>query len=263
MIEEPAKEPADGKLDTVLVIDDDPAVQDILNRHLSKEGFRVLLASDGIQGMQLARTHLPAAIILDLILPGLDGWNILRQLQNEAALSPIPVILFSISDDGAKGIALGAAHFLAKPTDFEKIAAILRQYHDPNRHGNVMVVEDDPATRELLQRQLEKHGWQTIIASDGQIGLEMLSKDCRPTAILLDLMMPHVDGLEFLSRLRMIEGCKTIPVIVLTAKELTQQDLLILNSETQKIFQKGSYTQEILLQELVHAAGRGRSHLQC
>ena len=249
----------DEKANTVLVIDDDPAVQDILSRHLSKEGFRVLLAADGVHGMQLARAHLPTAIVLDLILPGMDGWSILGQLQSEPELATIPVIMFSISDDGAKGIALGAAHFVAKPADFEKIATILRQYRDKNRLGTVMVVEDDPATQDLLKRQLEKQGWQTTVASDGQIGLEMLSNDFHPSAILLDLMMPHMDGLEFLSQLRLREGCKNIPVIVLTAKELTQQDLLILNRETQKIFQKGGYSQGMLIKELAHSLHLNRS----
>ena len=209
--------------------------------------------------MQLARAHLPTAIVLDLILPGMDGWSILRQLQSEPELATIPVIMFSISDDGAKGIALGAAHFVAKPADFEKIATILRQYRDKNRLGTVMVVEDDPATQDLLKRQLEKQGWQTTVASDGQIGLEMLSNDFHPSAILLDLMMPHMDGLEFLSQLRLREGCKNIPVIVLTAKELTQQDLLILNRETQKIFQKGGYSQGMLIKELAHSLHLNRS----
>ena len=238
----------------VLVIDDDSATQDLMQRYLQREGFTVSAAYDGAKGMELAMREKPQAIVLDVQLPGIDGWEILRLLQSNPELASIPVILFTIADDRARAFLLGAAHFVQKPCDFAQIGKILKDYGKDETSASVLVVEDNQETRELLCRRLEAQNWVPIEACDGAEALRLLDNNCCPGAILLDLMMPNINGFEFLAELRQRPQHQGVPVIVLTAMDLTAHDLAALHQQTsQHVFQKGSYSHEVLVQVLAQS----------
>lgn len=244
----------------VLVIDDDPSVRDLMKRSLEKEGFRVEAAGEGVNGLQLARQLKPAVITLDVMMPHMDGWSVLSALKEDPATANIPVIMLTIVDDKQMGFALGAADYFTKPIDFQRLHRVLEKYRKPTNQQTVLVVEDDGGTREMLRRALEKEGWQVAEARNGKVGLEQLAKTT-PTLILLDLMMPQMDGFEFLQALRLRGDGLSVPVIVITAKDLTEQDHRRLNGGVERIIQKGAATREQLLAE-VRAVVAGRNHYE-
>jgi PAS domain S-box-containing protein len=234
---------------TVLVIDDDPTVCDLLQRFLSKEGFRVVSASGGEEGLQLAKALRPVAITLDVLMPGMDGWAVLTAMKADPDLADIPVILLTIVDNKNLGYALGAAGHLTKPIDRDHLIALLQKYRREDPCRSLLVVEDEASTRELLRRMLEKEGWSVVEAEHGRVALERVAEH-RPSLILLDLMMPEMDGFEFVAELRKCQEWRTIPVVVVTAKDLTQEDRLRLNGCVEKFIQKGAYSREALLAEV-------------
>jgi len=237
--------PATGA-ETVLVIDDDPAVRDLVQRFLAKEGYRVAVASSGEEGLRLAKELRPDAITLDVIMPGLDGWAVLSRLKADADLAEIPVIMLTLVDDRSLGYTLGATEYLTKPLDRERLLAALRKHR---QDLPVLVVDDDPAIRELLRRQLEGDGYRVVEAENGRVALERL-RDGAPGLIVLDLMMPEMDGFEFMEELRRQESWSGIPVIVLTSKDVTVEDQQRLNGGVERVIQKGAYTRESLLGEV-------------
>ena len=252
-------EGGDGHAGTVLVIDDDPAVRDLMVRFLGKEGYRVLPAADGEAGIALARNARPDVITLDVMMPGMDGWGVLTTLKADPALAEIPVVMLSIVDDKNMGFSLGASEYLTKPIDRSRLTAILAKYGRDGHQGSVLVVEDDGATRSMLKRSLEGSGWQVTEASNGRVALERVAEGC-PDLVLLDLMMPEMDGFEFLEEFRGTAGCPAVPVVVLTAMELTEQDRRRLNGGVERIVEKGTYGREQLLAEVrelvaAHSAG--------
>jgi CheY-like chemotaxis protein len=234
---------------TVLVIDDDPAVHDLLQRSLAKEGFRVACASDGRTGLELARQLKPAVITLDVMMPGLDGWAVLSALKADPALATIPVVMLTIVDDKNIGFSLGAADYLTKPIDWSRLASILKKYRKPSDRQMVLVVEDDERTREMLRRTLAKEGWQVAEAENGRRGLERVVENV-PALILLDLMMPEMDGFDFMQEFRKRPDCRLVPVIVITAKDLTDEERRRLNGEVARILQKSSTSREDLVAEV-------------
>jgi signal transduction histidine kinase/DNA-binding response OmpR family regulator len=240
---------------TVLAIDDDAAVHDLLRRSLSRFNYRVESAFNAEEGLRLARSLHPQVITLDVMMQGTDGWTVLASLKSAPELASIPVIMLTIVDNKNLGYALGAADYLTKPVDREKlIASLLR--HRITRTSTVLLVEDDPATREMLRRILEGDGWQVSEAENGLAALELL-KRIRPGVVLLDLMMPEMDGFEFLDELHRGDEWKSIPVIVITARDLTEADLARLNGNVTRVLRKGfSSTEELLAQvsRLVAAA---------
>jgi PAS domain S-box-containing protein len=242
-------EGGDGHAGTVLVIDDDPAVRNLMVRFLGKEGYRVLPAADGETGLQLARDARPDVITLDVMMPGMDGWGVLTALKADPALADIPVVMLSIVEDKNMGFSLGASEYLTKPIDRSRLTAILAKYARDGRQGSVLVVEDDGATRSMLKRSLEGSGWHVTEASNGRIALERVAEGC-PDLVLLDLMMPEMDGFEFLEEFRDGAGCQAVPVVVLTAMELTEQDRRRLNGGVERIVQKSTYGREQLLAEV-------------
>jgi CheY-like chemotaxis protein len=231
---------------TVLVIDDEATVRDLVARFLVREGLRVVTAPDGEEGLRLARELRPDAITLDVMMPGLDGWAVLAALKADPDLADIPVVMLTIVDDRNLGYALGAAEYLTKPIDRERLVAVLRRYR---RDLPVLVVDDDPALRELLRRTLEAKGYVVAEAANGREALGRL-RETPPGVILLDLMMPEMDGFEFLEELRRDEAGRRIPVIVITAKDLSADDRQRLNGRVARVLQKGSYTREALLAEV-------------
>src|SRR4029077_11317193 len=232
---------------TVLVIDDDPTVHDLVQRFLNKEGLKMIGARSGEEGIRLAKELHPAVITLDVLMPSMDGWAVLTELKSDPALSEIPVIMLTIMDEKQMGYALGAADYLTKPIDWERFAAVLQRYECARPPCPVLVVEDDPVMREMLQRRLEREGWTVIEAENGRVALKRMTER-QPDLILLDLMMPEMDGFQFLDEVRKREDWHSIPVIVITAKELSAEDRQRLNGSVEKILQKGAYSRE----ELIH-----------
>jgi signal transduction histidine kinase/CheY-like chemotaxis protein len=241
----------------VLVVDDDPATRELILRGLRKEGFRVLAASSGEEAIRLARQQHPDAISLDVLMPGMDGWTVLRTLKGDPLTASIPVVMVSMLDDRDIGYALGAAEYLTKPFDREKLVLALRRFRPGGSPRPVLVVEDDLATREVVRRALERDGWIVSEAENGRSGLESLARSV-PDLVVLDLMMPEMDGFEFVSELRKTEAGRRIPVVVVTAKELTAEDRERLRGQVRRIFQKGSFSREELTAELRRVLDSGR-----
>ncbi|MDH3970568.1 MAG: response regulator, partial [Gammaproteobacteria bacterium] len=238
-----------GAGDAVLVIDDDPEALEIIERFLVKDGFSVVTATSGEQGLRLAREIQPVAITLDVMMPGMDGWAVLRMLKADPDLHKIPVIMLTMIDDRMRGYSLGAVDYLTKPVDRELLHKALNRYHRVGEVCPVLLVEDDVATRALMASTLEKAGWTVSEAGNGQQALDMLP-DVQPHLILLDLMMPVMDGFGFLAAMRAKPEWQHIPVIVITAKDLTAEDRGRLAGNVEEVFEKNSCTREQLLKNV-------------
>jgi CheY-like chemotaxis protein len=245
-----SSEPAVSPL--VLVVDDDDATRELITRGLVKEGFRTVAASSGEEGIRLAREQRPDAISLDVLMPGMDGWTVLRSLKADPLTAPIPVVMVSMLDDRDIGYALGAADYLTKPFDRDRLVTALRRFRQGTSPRPVQVVEDDPATREVIRRALERDGWIVSEAENGRSALESLAM-AMPDLVVLDLMMPEMDGFEFVDELRRTEAGRRVPVVVVTAKEITEEDRERLGGQVRRIFQKGSFSREELTAELRRA----------
>ncbi len=260
----PAEPPAPanglaGGAPVVLVVDDDPAVREMLTRFLASEGFRPVTAGGGKEGLDLAERLRPAAIVLDVLMPQMDGWAVLGALKADPRLATIPVILLTMADDRNLGYLLGAAEFLSKPVDWDRLAAVLRKYRPDRPSPAVLVVEDDEATRQGLRRSLEREGWSVAEAVNGRDALARVA-EAVPELVLLDLMMPEMDGFEFLDELRREPRWQRVPVVVLTAKELTAEERGRLQGSVRRVLQKGACSRDDLLREvrrLVAACDRG------
>jgi len=231
---------------TVLVIDDEAAVRELMQRFLTKEGFRVRTASGGEEGLRLAKELRPDAITLDVMMPGMDGWAVLSALKGDPDVADIPVIMLTIVDDRNLGYALGASDYLTKPLDRDRLLAVLNKYR---RDLSILVVEDDVALRQLMRRVLEKEGYTVADAENGRVALERM-RETLPGLILLDLMMPEMDGFEFVSEFRRRESWRAIPIIVITAKDLSPGERQLLNGSVEKILQKGAHNRDSLLGEV-------------
>ena len=234
---------------TVLVIDDDPTIHDLVERFLLKQGFKVKTAGSGVEGISLAKEINPQAITLDVMMPGMDGWGVLTALKADPTTAHIPVVMMTIVDNQNLGYALGASDYILKPINRKQLGSVLQKYQSDTSSNLILVVEDDIDTRIMLRRQLEKEGWQIIEAENGRKALEILNTH-KPELIVSDLMMPEMDGFELVHELRQQKQWRSLPVVVLTAKELTEIERHKLYGHVEKIFQKGSYDRQVLLTEL-------------
>jgi signal transduction histidine kinase/CheY-like chemotaxis protein len=245
----------------VLVVDDDVTVREMTQRYLTREGFTVVTADGGREGLRLTRDLHPAAITLDVIMPDLDGWTVLAAIKGDPTLADIPVVLMTIIDEKNRGYSLGAADYMVKPVDRERLGAVLREIVGPGGRS-VLVVDDDDILRRGLIQGLEKAGWKVNGAENGRAGLARLGESV-PDAIVLDLMMPEMDGFEFLEALRRRAEWRAIPVIVVTAKDLTEDDHRRLNGGVERILQKDAPTRDEMLREvsaaLAACIGRSRA----
>ncbi|MGI9087970.1 MAG: response regulator [Chthoniobacterales bacterium] len=233
----------------VLVIDDDPVQRDLMQRFLSKEGFRVQTAAGGDAGLRLARQLLPVAITLDVMMPDMDGWSVLSALKADAALRDIPVIMVTMLDDPERGFTLGAADYATKPVDRQRLSQILKKYTCANPPCPVLMVEDDPATRSITRNILEREGWKVTEAENGRDALECMEEE-RPSLILLDLMMPEMDGFEFADRVRQRAEWRFIPIVVMTAKDLSAKERRRLQGSVETILHKAGDSREALLKQV-------------
>ena len=234
---------------TVLVIDDDLNAREILQRSLGNAGYRVICADSGLQGLRLAEELRPDAITLDVMMPEMDGWAVLTALKENPTVADIPVILLTIVDDENLGYTLGAADYLTKPIDRDRLLAILRKYQVNSSNRSVLVVDDDDHSREMMCRLLKREGWLTHESENGRQALETLQMQL-PKLILLDLMMPEMDGFDFIQELRQRPAWRSIPVIVVTAKDLTATERQQLGDAVQSFYQKSSFDHQDLLAEI-------------
>ncbi len=260
--EPPVPPESENDAGTVLVIDDDPFVRDMMKRFLAKEGFRVETAAGGAEGLKAAKELHPDAITLDVMMAGMDGWSVLTALKADPELADIPVIMLTIIDNKTMGYALGASDYMTKPVDRNRLLTILRKYSGGLPNCRVLVAEDDAQTREMLRRMLEKEGCEVSEAENGRVALERMNENC-PKLILLDLMMPEMDGFEFVSELRRHEEWRCVPVVVITAKDISPEDRERLNGYVEKYLQKGAYSSEALLREvrnLIEVRSEARMH---
>ncbi len=243
---------------TVLVIDDDEAVRDMLKNYINKQGYKVVTATGGDEGLRLARKIKPSMITLDVMMPGMDGWMVLSALKTDPLLAEIPIVMVSMVEDKNMGYSLGASDYLVKPVNQEQLRHVLNKYRSkegPERL--VMIVEDDAITRGMMEVMLNRSGWQVCAAENGQFALDELHRRDEenlphPDLILLDLMMPEMDGFQFVDAFRQQPTWAQIPVVVLTAKDITLEDRTRLEHSVKTIFQKGSYKRDDLLSEIRH-----------
>ena len=243
------------KLDRALVlaVDDDPAALDVMTRFLSREGFRPITASSGVEAIRLAKELRPSAITLDVMMPGMDGWDVLAALKRDPDLAEIPVVMLTIVDEKARGYTLGANDYMVKPLEREQMRRVLRRVCKVGI-GRLLLVEDDTATRDAIRLMLERDGWNVDIAADGAEALGAMHRS-KPDAIVLDLLMPGMDGFEFLSTLHADAAWREVPVIVLTAKDLTLDDHERLSGGVQKVLRKQVSEADDLLREVARLLG--------
>jgi adenylate cyclase len=230
-----------GELDdapTVLVVDDDPAARDLLTANLKSTGYRLVQAANGEEALRLARTIRPDAITLDVIMPKPNGWEVLSALKADANLRDIPVIIVTVLSDRGIGLSLGAVDVLTKPVDRARLTSLIHSLL--RRDGPVLVVEDDAGAREMIRQTIEKMGLLVAEAVDGRRALAWLGDHPAPAMIVLDLIMPEMDGFEVLDALAAHAQWREIPVIVITAKQLTAAEHERLLRQAQKVIAKGS-----------------------
>jgi CheY-like chemotaxis protein len=251
-----AKEVSPG-VRPILVVDDDPDSRELLQRTLESEGFTVVTAATGEEGLELARELKPSLITLDVLMPSMDGWSVLQEVKGDRELEHIPVMMISIAGDKDLGYTLGAVECLTKPVDRDKLRQLASQYAVPAGGGHALVVDDDAAVRSLFQRALADDGWSVDEAENGAVAVE-LARENRPDLVLLDLMMPVMDGFEFVMHYRELQGCRQTPIIVVTAKDLDQNERVKLLGGVERIVEKGALTRQQLLttiRELVSKHG--------
>ncbi|HEX8106797.1 MAG TPA: response regulator, partial [Kofleriaceae bacterium] len=236
--------PGDGPF-SVLIIDDDPMVQHLVRGQLEAEQFRVVSAADGVEGLTLAREVRPTVIILDIHLPRLDGWTVLAELKSDLALSQIPVIMMSVEEQRARGFSFGACEYLVKPVEPDRLVHVVRRAIVPEA-GDVLIVDDDPQTREVVSRTLRRAGYSTVEARDGEEAL-LRARVLAPGLMILDLLMPGVDGFEVLRTIRS-EGMQ-MPVVVLTGKKLMPGEERTLRDGLARIVHKGGSALDSVVRE--------------
>ncbi len=205
----------------VLVIDDDAAQRDLMVRFLERQGFTAITAADGASGLAMARQHLPRAILLDVMMPKMDGWSVLTALKADPRLAAIPVVMVTFVDERTLSSTLGAVDLVPKPVDWDRLKSVLDRLREAE--GDVLVVDDDPGVRERLRTVLERSGYTVGEAGDGAEALRRVAHG-PPRAILLDLTMPVMDGFAFLHALRERPGCRDIPVIVFSARDISSAE---------------------------------------
>ena len=223
--------------DRVVVIDDDPSARSIMSRFLAREGFEAVVARNGDEGIALTRALRPCFITLDVMMPRRDGWSVLKELKSTPELADIPVVMATITDERSTGYSLGAADFLTKPIDRERLAEVLERFRVRDGRLSVLVVEVDPTAQQLMRRLLLDFGCRVRVAADGRRGMEELTREA-PDLIVLDLMMPEVDGFEFLAALQERPEYSDIPVVIVTEADLTPEDRQRLNGRVEEILSK-------------------------
>jgi adenylate cyclase len=238
---EPAGAPDGGRGNTILVIDDDATARELITRYLNDEGFAVIPAANGIEALKLAREVRPTAITLDVMMPDLDGWTVLSALKGDPELASIPVVMVTIVDEQQHAFALGAAGYLMKPIKREQLLGLLAPWRAKARPTRALVVEDDPYQLAFITAALAESNWEAIEAANGKLALDRI-RESPPDVVVLDLMMPEMDGFELMATLQANADWQHIPVFVVTALDLTEQDRRRLNVGIEKILSKAHFS---------------------
>jgi CheY-like chemotaxis protein len=239
----------------------------LLTAALAKENYRLLHARDGAEALEILRKTPPDIVTLDVMMPKIDGWSVLGVMKSDPALDHIPVIMVTIVDDRNLGYSLGASEFMTKPIDRSRLLSLVRRFAGHEAQARVLIVDDDPEVRDIVRSTLEGSGLKTFQAVNGRAAIEWLKSHPPPSLILLDLMMPEMDGFEFLDRVQDQDRLVDVPIVVLTAKELTEQErtllaertLLVLSKGAQPIGSLGSTLSAIAKQRVMHAP-EGKQH---
>ena len=237
-----------GEAGTILLIDDDPDVHDLLQRALSRRGFRVESALDGASGLERAHDLMPDVILLDVLMPEMDGWSVLSALKQDRKVGHIPVVMVTMVDEQSLGFSLGATDYLTKPVEPARLTALLRRL-SPRETGTVLIVDDDEDTRNRLAAMVREGGWAPVTAENGRVALERIP-EVQPQLILLDLLMPEMDGFEVTAALREDSLWNQVPVVVITAMELSQKDRARLNGSVAQVFKKDELGAQGLVEEI-------------
>jgi signal transduction histidine kinase/DNA-binding response OmpR family regulator len=236
----------------VMAVDDDPEALDLVGRFLAKHGYRVVGRASGADCVEEAVRLAPVCILLDVMLPDIDGWRVLSMLKGDARTRDIPVVIATMTSERDLGFALGAAELLTKPLDWERLARILDSYAGKGTHRQVLVVDDDPAARERHRRTLSREGWDVEEAADGATALVAL-RAVTPALVVLDLTMPGVDGFAVLAAMRADPVLHEVPVLVVSGRELTPEEQAALRAELVTVLQKGTYDRAALVREVERA----------
>jgi len=242
-------QPSHSTAPRVLVIDDEESARDLLRRTLEREGYDVVCAASADDGLRCAREARPDLITLDILMPHVDGWSVLTRLKSNPDLEDIPVIVVTMTDDPGLCHALGAAEYMAKPVDRSRLCSMVSRLVGRRRDALVLIVEDDAVTRDLLERTVSRAGFRCASAENGRIALARLAEET-PAVVLLDLVMPEMNGFELLARMREHAEWSAIPVVVVTAKELTPAEYEELCSSAEQVLKKGSYDRASLIAEV-------------
>lgn len=243
-------QPAPAPKGRVLVIDDDESVHGVLTNMLTREGYSTRIARDGKDGLRIALEYHPDIVILDILMPGVDGWSVLSQLKATPGLEDVPIILLTMLENKEMGFALGAAEYLTKPIDASKLLPVLDRHRSTKPTGTVLVVEDDPPSRELVVRMLQKEGITVRESSNGREAIEVLQSGVKPDLIVLDLIMAEMDGFDFLRQVKPHPEWSKIPVVVVSSLDLNTEAQEVLRGQVERIFQKGRFAREDLLREV-------------
>ncbi len=236
----------------VLVIEDDRSSAGLLTLYLDGAGFNVTVAADGVEGLELARRLRPRAVLLDVRLPRLDGWEVLARLKADPATARVPVVIVSMIDEKGRGFALGAAEYLVKPVQREQVVDALERYAlARSDRRTVVVIDDDPLDLELVEAVLAPEGYSVLRAAGGEEGLALVARE-HPAVVLLDLLMPGVDGFDVIHRLRADPATAGVPIVVLTAKDMTSEDRERLAGQIDYVAQKGAFGRQQLVDLVGH-----------
>ncbi len=238
--------PADARV--ILAVDDDEGVITLFRRYLEDEGYRVFGLTKGDRVVEEAKRLKPYAITLDVMMPGEDGWSVIHRLKGDPETRDIPVIICSILSDRDKGLSMGVADYLVKPISEDDLLEALERV-EVGQDGHVLLVDDNPDDRKLLRRILENGSFEVVEAGGGQAAIDLIHDD-PPALVVLDLMMPDVDGFAVLEHLKGDQVTRQIPVIVVTAKELTPEMRARLQRRVESLLQKGLFDQDQMLSDV-------------
>jgi signal transduction histidine kinase/CheY-like chemotaxis protein len=244
---------------TVLIVDDDDAVHDVLSATLGREGYLLLHARDGAEALAIMRRTPPDVVTLDVQMPKVDGWSVLGTMKSDPELQNIPVVMLTIVDDRNLGFSLGASEFMTKPIDRNRLTALVRKLTGSAKNATVLIVDDEPDVRAVVKSTVESAGMKSAEAANGRAALQWLEANAPPSLILLDLMMPEMDGFEFLEHIRKVERWTDIPTVVLTAKNLSERERSFLAERTLLVLSKSGQPIGSLGAALSALARRGQA----
>ncbi|MFT5369032.1 MAG: DNA-binding response OmpR family regulator/nitrogen-specific signal transduction histidine kinase [Candidatus Latescibacterota bacterium] len=234
----------DGNNKLIVSIDDDPNVAVLLRQELEEDGFQVISALNADEGIALVKKHKPVAVTVDILMPGKDGWQTIAALKADETTRDVPVIVVSAIENRELGFSLGIHDYIVKPFDHDALMGSLKRLNPQGMH-DILVVEDDPSAADLLCQMLEIDGFASRTAYNGRQAMVQI-EEATPDAIFLDLMMPEMDGFEVIERLQAREDWKSIPVIVVTAKDLSLEEVDFLNARVNQVVQKGDLNLDVL-----------------